>query len=145
MSVPALLPLALLGPALLAASGRDSVPAAFYNQPGANSAMRTAELERCRVIVTAPMSTADQKALTPPIEPAPLPRAALPSPSIETCMVTRGWRVYALSLRERKALARLSPKARARALDGLTAARHPSRGRLIRDGTGLRLRDPAVR
>lgn len=140
-----LLPLALLGPALLAASGHDSVPAAFYNQPGASSAMRTAELERCQVIVPAPMSTADQKALTAPIARAPLSHAAPPSLSIETCMVMRGWRVYALSLRERKALARLSSKARARALEELTGARHPSRGRLIRDGTGLRLRDPAVR
>lgn len=144
MSVPALLlPFAFLAPALLAAPGQDSGPAVFYNQPGATGAMRAAELERCRTIVTAPMSTADQKALTPPVEP--LPRAAAPSPSIETCMVMRGWRVYTLSPRDRKALARLSPKARARALEGLTGARHPLRGRLTRDGTGLLLRDPAVR
>lgn len=121
------------------------MPAAFYNQPGATSTMRMAELERCQAIVTAPMSTADQKALTPPVDPAPLPRDASPDRSIETCMVMRGWRVYALSPRERKALARLSPQARARELKRLTGARYPSRGRLTRDGSGTLLRDPAVR
>lgn len=143
--MPALLPPLLLGLTLLAGPGRDSVPAIFYNQPGATNAMKAAELERCRAITAGPMTMAEQKALTPPVNPRSFPRgAASPGPSIEACMVMRGWRVYSLSPRERASLARLSPSARARALEALTGARRPARGRLVGDG-GLLLRDPTAR
>lgn len=140
-----LLPL-FLGVAVLTASRQAPAPALFYNQPGATDAMKEAELKRCRAITAGPMGMAEQKALAPPVDPGSFPRdAASPGPSIETCMVMRGWRVYSLSPRERDALARMPSRARARALQALTAARRPARGRLLRDGGGLLLRDPAAR
>lgn len=127
-------------------SQRASLPAIFFNRPGATATEKAAELQRCRTIIAAPMNMVDQKALTPPDNPGAFPRdAAQPSQSIETCMVMRGWRIYALSPHEREALARLSAGARARALHALTGADRPRRGRLVRDGTGLLLQDPAAR
>lgn len=144
--MPAFLTVILSAAALPVEPPHSQVPLRFYNRPGATEAMKAAEIAQCRTIVTGPGGTVEPRELTPPTAPLGLPRdVAGPDSSVETCMVMRGWNIYLLAPRERAALARLSPKARARVLRTLTGARHPSRGRLVRDGRALQLRDPAAR
>lgn len=141
-----LLPVVLLGLASLAGPPSSHVPDRFYNRPLATQAMKAAAIAQCRQIVTGPNVMVEQRQLTPPSDPQDFPRELGGSDqSLESCMVTRGWRVFELSPRDRAALARLSPQARARALGRLTGARRPAYGRLVRDGSALQLRDPTRR
>lgn len=126
----------LLALALLATA---QVPATFYNRPGATPAMLVAELRRCRTIITGPDREAG-RALTAPIAvPEDVDAAPARSPTIEDCMVLRGWRVYALDGGERATLEALSPDARANALAKLRAAEDPERGTLRHDRPRIRL------
>jgi hypothetical protein len=131
-------PLLLLAlPLFVAANG--AAPATFYNRPGATQAMLAADLRRCRIITTGPHGGGGQggRALTPPI---PAPGAAAPlsddarplSPTIEDCMIARGWRLYALDADARAALEALGLDDRAAALADLMAARCPARATLLR-------------
>lgn len=129
----------LLALALLA-TAQGSVPATFYNRPGATPAMLATELRRCRTITTGPQGEAG-RALTPLIAaPGNVDAAPARSPTIEDCMVMRGWRVYALDGGERATLEALSPDARANALAKLRAAEDPERGTLRHDRPRIRLR-----
>jgi hypothetical protein len=123
-----------------------TLPARFYNRPGASVATRDADLARCLAIATQPMAdigpaVVKDRRLTPPIGAAPdLPPAATStSDPVETCMSNRGWRLYALSPRERAAWTRLSAPARARLADTLTGAAQPRWGHLVRPASRLRL------
>lgn len=121
-----------------------TLPARFYNRPGASVATRDADLARCLAIATQPMAdtgpaVVKDRRLTPPIGTAQdVPPVTLDDP-IETCMSNRGWRLYALTLREQTAWARLSAPARARLADTLTGATQPRWGRLVRPASRLRL------
>jgi hypothetical protein len=130
-----------------AGSTYPDVPLRFYNRPDATDAMKAAELAHCRVIAAGPGAAVEPQALTPPTEQLPsFPRtAAVPDISVEACMVTRGWRVYQLSARERESLARLRPSARRQALATLTGARQPAHGKLVSDGSVFQLPNPGVR
>jgi len=121
-------------------------PEHFYNRPGASGATRDADLARCRAITTGPMAepglaVVKDRRLTPPVGPAPdLPPAIAPTDNtLEVCMSERGWRLYALSARERRTWARLSPSARARLNEALTGAQTPRWGQLLRPASGIRL------
>jgi hypothetical protein len=124
-------------PLLVAAN--EAAPATFYNRPGATQATLAADLRRCRIITTGPHGGGGQgnRVLTPPI-PAPGAAAPLPDdagprpPTIEDCMIARGWRLYALDADARAALDGLGPDHRAAALAEWVAARCPARGRLLR-------------
>lgn len=90
----------------------------FYNRPGASTAARDADLARCLAIATEPMggigpAVVKDRRLTPPIstEPDRSPAATRSDDPIETCMSNRGWRLYALTPRERAAWAKLSAPA----------------------------------
>ncbi|RYD61117.1 MAG: hypothetical protein EOP58_15295 [Sphingomonadales bacterium] len=143
--MPALLPFLVLQMALPTESAPDTLPTFFYNRAGSTDAMRTAEITRCRLITTAPMGSAETTAPLTPAEPESFSRDTGPLDSVDSCMVTRGWRIYALSERDREMLLRLSPCARARALGALAGVRRPLHGRLIRGGGTPQLRDPAAR
>ena len=123
-----------------------TLPARFYNRPGASVATRDADLARCLAIATQPMAdtgpaVVKDRRLTPPIGAAPdLPPAATSTGDpVETCMSNRGWRLYALSPRERATWTRLSPAARTRLADTLTGASAPRWGHVIRPASRLRL------
>ncbi|WP_156167034.1 hypothetical protein [Sphingomonas sp. Ag1] len=144
-------------PAMLLLAATPDPAATFYNRPGATPAMVDAELRRCRMITTGPHADAvggdvAAAALTPaiplqkqaaprPENPAPLPWEAVATPTIEDCMVLRGWRLYALDAPTKAALDRLSPAARAARMAALIAARHPANATLLRAPT-TRLRQP---
>lgn len=129
----------LLALALLA-TAQGPVPATFYNRPGAPPALLATELRRCRTITTGSHREAG-RALTPPIAASEnVDAAPVRSPTIEDCMVMRGWRVYALDGGERATLKALSPDARANALAKLRAAEDPERGTLLHDRPRIRLR-----
>jgi hypothetical protein len=129
-------PLLLLAVPLLVAA-QAPAPSTFYNRPGATQALLAADLRRCRMITTGPNGGAVQegRALTPPI-PAPGAAAPIearpPVPTIEDCMIVRGWRLYALDADARAALEALGPEKRATALADLTGAKCPERGALLR-------------
>jgi hypothetical protein len=129
-------PLLLLAVPLLVAA-QEPAPVTFYNRPGATQALLAADLRRCRLITTGPNGGTVQegRALTPPI-PAPGAAAPIearpPAPTIEDCMIVRGWRLYALDADARAALEALSPEKRAAALADLTGAKCPERGTLLR-------------
>lgn len=123
-----------------------TLPARFYNRPGASGAIRDADLARCRAIATVPMGetgpmVVKDRRLTPPIGTAPdLPSgSATPDDTTEGCMSARGWRLYALSPREQAAWAQLSGAARVRLAERLTGATTPRWGRLVRPASRLRL------
>lgn len=120
------------------------LPARFYNRPGTSVATRDADLARCLAIATQPMAdtgpaVVKDRRLTPPIGTAQDVPPDTPDDPIETCMSNRGWRLYALTLREQTAWARLSAPARARLADTLTGATQPRWGRLVRPASRLRL------
>lgn len=134
------MPVLLLALQLLA-TAQAEVPTRFYNRPGATPATLAAELRRCRVITTG-MHGGARKALTPPTAApgADTPDAApAPSPTIEDCMVTRGWRLYALDVANRAAIEALDADARTDALARLVGAKCP-RGTLLRQQPRVRLR-----
>lgn len=137
------LPLAMLVAVVGPAQAAD-VPAVFYNMPGATPAALAAELDRCRAITTgATGATVEGKALAPPLgHAAGERRDPLPVSTIDTCMVARGWHVYALGARDRRALAALAPDARRRTLAALVGVVRPARGRLVRSAPSLQLRLP---
>lgn len=121
-----------------------TLPARFYNRPGASVATRDADLTRCLAIATQPMAdigpaVVKDRRLTPPVGAAQDVPPVTPDDPIETCMSNRGWRLYALTLREQTAWARLSAPARARLADTLTGATQPRWGRLVRPASRLRL------
>ncbi|MHA0337006.1 hypothetical protein [Sphingomonas aquatilis] len=123
-----------------------TLPERFYNRPSASVATRDADLVRCLAIATQPMAdigpaVVKDRRLTPPVGAAPdLPPAATSTgDSVETCMSNRGWRLYALTSRERAAWTRLSAPARARLADTLTGAAQPRWGHLVRPASRLRL------
>lgn len=125
----------------LMTTAQAEVPMRFYNRPGATPATLAAELRRCRVIATGTHGGA-RKALTPPIAApgADMPDAApAPSPTIEDCMVTRGWRLYALDVANRAVIEALDAETRADALAQLVGAECP-RGTLLRQQPRVRLR-----
>lgn len=124
-----------------------TVPARFYNRPGASSAARDADLARCRAISVGPMgddtrpAVVQDRRLTPPIgtaseQPRPI---AQPVDAIADCMSDHGWRLYALSARDQRTWLRLAPTARARLADTLVGASVPRWGQLIRPAVSLRL------
>lgn len=140
------MPVALLTALTLAQSAPlpATLPERFYNRPGASVATRDADLARCLAIATQPMAdigpaVVKDRRLTPPIGTAqdgpPIPA----DEPIETCMSNRGWRLYALSPRERATWTRLSPAARARLADTLTGMKTPRWGHLVRPASRLRL------
>ncbi len=140
------MPVALMTALALAQSAPlpATLPERFYNRPGASVTTRDADLARCLAIATQPMAdigpaVVKDRRLTPPVGTAqdgpPIP----PDDPIETCMSNRGWRLYALTLREQTAWARLSAPARARLADTLTGATQPRWGRLVRPASRLRL------
>lgn len=144
-------------PALLLLAATPDPATTFYNRPGATPATVDADLRRCRMITTGPHADAvggdvAAAALTPaiplrkqaaprPENPAPLPWEAVATPTIEDCMVLRGWRLYALDASTKAALDRLSPAARAARMAALIAVRHPANATLLRAPT-IRLRQP---
>ena len=140
------MPVALLTALTLAQSAPlpATLPERFYNRPGASVATRDADLARCLAIATQPMAdtgpaVVKDRRLTPPIGTAQDVPPVTPDNPIETCMSNRGWRLYALTLREQTAWARLSAPARARLADTLTGATQPRWGRLVRPASRLRL------
>ncbi len=140
------MPVALLTALALAQSAPlpATLPARFYNRPGASVTTRDADLARCLAIATQPMAVTGpavvkDRRLTPPIGTAQDVPPVTPDDPIETCMSNRGWRLYALTLREQTAWARLSAPARARLADTLTGATQPRWGRLVRPASRLRL------
>lgn len=136
--------LSLAGPP---ASGRadDAVPHRFYNRPGATVAERAAEIARCRVIGEGSSGSTEVTARASRDSPEQFSRdLAGPGMTLESCMVTRGWRIYALSPRERGALLRLSTKARARMIRTLCGAQRPAYGQLVHDGSRFQLHDPGA-
>jgi hypothetical protein len=126
---------ALAGLSTISTPSAD-VPYRFYNRPGASPALAEADLARCRAITTQTTGFRERaRVLTPPIG-SPLPPSATdPEPpavdTIEDCMVTRGWRIFALSATERTRLAGLSPRVRLRTLATLASTRHPRWGALV--------------
>lgn len=134
------MPVLLLALQLLA-TAQAEVPTRFYNRPGATPATLAAELRRCRVITTATHG-GKRRALTPPIA-APGADVAdagpAPSPTIKDCMVTRGWRLYALDAENRAAIGALDADARTDALAQLVGAECP-RGTLLSQQPRVRLR-----
>lgn len=140
------MPVALLTALALAQSAPlpATLPARFYNRPGASVATRDADLVRCLAIATQPMAdigpaVVKDRRLTPPVGTAQDVPPVTPDDPIETCMSNRGWRLYALSPRERATWTRLSPAARTRLADTLTGAKTPRWGHLIRPASRLRL------
>lgn len=140
------MPVALL--TALALTRADPLPATlperFYNRPGASVATRDADLARCLAIATQPMAdigpaVVKDRRLTPPIGTARDASPGVVGDPIETCMSNRGWRLYALTSRERATWTRLSPAARARLADTLTGANTPRWGHLVRPASRLRL------
>ncbi|WP_288935715.1 hypothetical protein [uncultured Sphingomonas sp.] len=121
-----------------------TLPARFYNRPGASVATRDADLARCLAIATRPMAdigpaVVKDRRLTPPIGTARDASPTTPGDPIETCMSNRGWRLYALTSREQAAWTRLSAPPRARLADTLTGAARPCWGHLVRPASRLRL------
>ena len=140
------MPVALLTALALAQSAPlpATLPARIYTRPGASVTTRDADLARCLAIATQPMAVTGpavvkDRRLTPPIGTAQDVPPVTPDDPIETCMSNRGWRLYALTLREQTAWARLSAPARARLADTLTGATQPRWGRLVRPASRLRL------
>lgn len=134
--------LALAGFATIFTSPTE-VPYRFYNRPGASPALVEADLARCRAITTQTTGTSERRrVLTPPIGAPLSPPAIDVAPpamdAIEGCMVTRGWRIFALSSAERSRLNRLPPPARARTFATLVTARHPRWGTLV-EGVAAKL------
>ncbi|MCG7349508.1 hypothetical protein [Sphingomonas sp. ACRSK] len=127
----------LLPLVLLLATAQEAVPTRFYNRPGASSAELAAELRRCRTITTGTHG-GEGRALTPPNAPV-LHRAPARSLTIEDCMVTRGWRLYAIKDTQRLMLGNLDTHARAEAFARLVGAKCP-RDALLRQELGTRLR-----
>ncbi|MBX8846648.1 hypothetical protein HCH44_17250 [Sphingomonas melonis] len=121
-----------------------TLPARFYNRPGARAATRDADLARCLAIATqsvddiGPAVVKDRR-LTPAIGTARDASPTAPGDPIETCMSNRGWQLYALTSRERAAWTRLSAPARARLADTLTGAAQPRWGHLVWPASRLRL------
>lgn len=117
-------------------------PATFYNRPGATPAVLAHALEQCRAIATGPMAggSVDRRVLTPPVGAATSPQPIGAVDAVAECMIARGWRLFLLSADEQAALASLIPRARARVMDRLIAARRPGRGRLLREDGSLLLR-----
>lgn len=115
----------------------------FYNRPGATRADLDTALVQCRAITTGLHgSNVEGRALTPP--QGVLSRdLQTPTMTIEDCMVSRGWRLYALSPRESAAQAALSPAARNREAARLLTAKRPKYGCLVRKDDGLLLQDRA--
>jgi hypothetical protein len=121
-----------------------TLPERFYNRPGASVATRDADLARGLAITTQPMAdigpaVVKDRRLTPPVGAAQDVPPITPDDPIETCMSNRGWRLYALSPRERATWIRLSPVARTRLADTLTGASAPRWGHLLRPASRLRL------
>lgn len=140
------MPVALLTALALAQSAPlpATLPERFYNRPGASVATRDADLARCLAIATQPMAdigpaVVKDRRLTPPVGTAQDVPPVTPDDPIETCMSNRGWRLYALSPRERATWTRLSPAARARLADTLTGTKTPRWGHLVRPASRLRL------
>lgn len=140
------MPVALLTALALAQSAPlpATLPARFYNRPGASVTTRDADLARCLAIATQPMAdigpaVVKDRRLTPPVGAAQDVPPVTPDDPIETCMSNRGWRLYALSPRERATWTRLSPAARTRLADTLTGTKTPRWGHLIRPASRLRL------
>lgn len=134
----------LLTALALAAPLPAMLPERFYNRPGASVAARDADLARCLAIGTQPMADSGpavvkDRRLNPPIGTEQNATPTTPGNPIEPCMSERGWRLYALSPRERAAWARLSVPARARLADTLTGANAPRWGHLLRPASRLRL------
>ncbi|MFV0624685.1 hypothetical protein ACBY01_11855 [Sphingomonas sp. ac-8] len=138
------MPLLSLALPLIAAT-HALLPDRFYNRPGATQGMLTAELRRCRAITTGTMGgTAEGRALTLPIPApdtdAPPPDASpTPRPTIDDCMVARGWRLYALEAKDRATLETLAPAPLASALGRLVGATYPAYGKLLRHAPRVRL------
>ena len=140
------MPVALLTALALAQSAPlpATLPERFYNRPGASVTTRDADLARCLAIATQPMAdigpaVVKDRRLTPPVGAAQDVPPITPDDPIETCMSNRGWRLYALSPRERATWTRLSPATRTRLADTLTGAKTPRWGHLIRPASRLRL------
>lgn len=142
------MPVALLTALALAQAAPlpATLPARFYNRPGASVATRDADLARCLAIATVPLAdtgpaVVKDRRLTPPIGTAPdiTPAATPTGDPIETCMSNRGWRLYALSPRKQVRWARLSSAQQTRLVKTLTGATTPRWGRLVRPASRLRL------
>lgn len=125
----------------MAAPVNAAIPAHFYNRPGATPAMLEADRTRCLMIATGPTGkTVEGPALAPPIadpSPGPVARPLARAPqamasTTEGCLLSQGWRLFALRPAERRTLGNLSRKRRALALSALIGARHPAHGRLVR-------------
>jgi len=140
-----MIPLSLLGAVTTPTAGH-SIPDQFFNRPGATLAERAGEVARCRVISEGTSASSDATPRAPGDSPETFPRDVPGSGmTLEACMVTRGWRIYTLSAADRQALSRLAPKARVHALRRLCGAVRPAYGRLVQDGSGVQLTDPAAR
>ncbi|WP_322963957.1 hypothetical protein [Sphingomonas fuzhouensis] len=122
--------------ALLAVSGpgpatvADPVPPVFYNRPGAKVEDVEAERRLCRRITTGPTTGGERPDGAALLDNGA--RAVDPGTSIDACMKERGWRLYALSARERAVLAGLGSEARSRIWTRLAGRARPGMGRQVR-------------
>lgn len=146
MRVPEwMIPLSLLG-SLTAPLTDPVIPDQFYNRPGATIAERAAEIALCRAISEGTSPPSGTTVRTSDDSPETFARDEAGSAmTLEACMVMRGWRIYALSTRDRHVLSRLAPKARAQALQRLCGAVRPAYGRMVQDGNRFQLIDPGAR
>ena len=99
----------------------DPVPLTFYNRPGATLAEVERDLRRCRLITTGPAAGSERPDGAARLDNGG--QGAAPDETIEACMAAYGWRIYALSARERRIFATLDPAARRRAWARLVGRR----------------------
>jgi len=132
-----------------AAAASDGQAERFFNQPGMSAASLEAELRRCDAITLGPATgghaVRDSHLLSPPLASGGAQGGVVPpGDTIEDCMIGRGWRVFALSEREARSIARQTTRRQARIRANLTTARIPRYGRLVRDAAPVLLRAPSA-